>query len=71
MMRLGARDDTQEVVIAPDFSISAYMLEEYITLAAASLPFPAAFPSPRDLRTSLISCESVSGLLTMPLKEKR
>jgi hypothetical protein len=49
MMRLGARDDTEEVVIAPDFSISAYMLEEYITLAAAKIAIPSSAPESKRL----------------------
>lgn len=49
MMRLGARNDTEEVVIAPDFSISAYMLEEYITLAAAGIAIPSSVPESNRL----------------------
>jgi hypothetical protein len=49
MMRLGVEDETEEVVIAPDFSISAYMLEEYITLAAASIAIPSSAPESKRL----------------------
>ncbi|HBT88535.1 hypothetical protein [Desulfobacter sp.] len=49
MMRLGARDDDEEIVIAPDFSISAYMLEEYITIAVAYIAIPASLPESKRL----------------------
>jgi hypothetical protein len=49
MMRLGVEDETEEVIIAPDFSISAYMLEEYITLAVASIAIPSSFPESKRL----------------------
>lgn len=44
MMRLGVQVDTEEVLIYPDFSISAYMLEEYMALAVARIVIPKSAP---------------------------
>jgi hypothetical protein len=49
MMRLGAKVDTEEVFIAPDFSISAYMLEEYMALAVGRILIPKSAPESRRL----------------------
>ena len=49
MMRLGARNSTDEVIIAPDFSISAYMLEEYISLGVMGIAIPNSAPESKIL----------------------
>lgn len=49
MMRLGVRTEDEEVVVAPDFSTLAYMLEEYITLATSGIVIPSSFPESRRL----------------------
>ena len=47
--RLGVRMDDEGVVLAPDFSTFAYMLEEYITLAVAKIVIPSSFPEASKL----------------------
>ncbi|GJL65384.1 MAG: hypothetical protein NPIRA05_03550 [Nitrospirales bacterium] len=47
--RLGVRTDDEVVVLAPDFSTFAYMLEEYITLATAKIVIPSSIPESKNL----------------------
>ena len=49
MMRLGVCSEDEQVVVVPDFSTFAYMLEEYITLAAARIVIPASSPEAKRL----------------------
>jgi hypothetical protein len=49
MMRLGVRNEDEQVVVAPDFSTFAYMLEEYITLATVRIVIPASSPEAKRL----------------------
>jgi hypothetical protein len=49
IIRLGVRNEDQQVVLAPDFSTFAYMLEEYITLATARIVIPASSPEAKRI----------------------
>jgi len=49
MMRLGVRTEDEAVVVAPDFSTLAYMLEEYITLAISGIVIPSSIPDFRRI----------------------
>lgn len=42
--RLGVRRDDEEVVLGTDFSSFAYMLEEFVSLAALKIAIPKSFP---------------------------
>lgn len=42
--RIGVRRDTEEVVLATDFSCFAYMLEEYISYGVVSIAMPSSAP---------------------------
>lgn len=42
--RLGVRKDDENVVLGKDFSSFAYMLEEFISLAALQIAIPKSFP---------------------------
>ena len=59
MMRLGICNEDEQVVIVPDFSTFAYMLEEYITLATARIVIPAYSPEAKRLADSPSSSRSV------------
>ena len=60
MMRLGVRNEDEQVVVAPDFSTFAYMIEGCITLATARIVIPASSPEARD--SQIPPCSSRSAL---------
>ncbi len=49
MVRLGVRDEYEEVIIAPDFSTAAYMLEEYLALATARISISKSSPEAKSI----------------------
>lgn len=49
MIRLGARDEDEEVIIAPDFSTAAYMLEEYLALATTRIAISKSSPEAKSI----------------------
>ena len=42
--RLGVRREDEEVIVGTDFSTFAYMLEEFVSIAAIEIAIPSSFP---------------------------